>query len=45
MATKQVRLERKRPARTTTERDNHKTPATDRREVREDIRRTWWPDA
>lgn len=32
-----------RPSRTTEQRDE--TPATDRREIRKDIRRVWWPDA
>lgn len=46
MATKQVRVTRKR-TRSTTDRDDHhnETPATDRREIRRDIARVWWPDA
>lgn len=42
MAQQRVRLQKtKRSSKT----DTDHTPATDRREIRKDIARTWWPDA
>lgn len=42
MAQQRVRLQKtKRSSKT----DTGQTPATDRREIRKDIARTWWPDA
>jgi hypothetical protein len=44
MAQQRVRLQKtKRSSRTAT--DTDQTPATDRREIRKDIRRVWFPDA
>lgn len=43
---KQERIQRqpsRRSSQTTEQRD--KTPATDRREIRKDVARVWWPDA
>jgi hypothetical protein len=34
----------RRSSRRTTERRDHQTPATDRREIRKDVAKVWFPD-
>jgi hypothetical protein len=43
---KQTRIQKTRTTqRSTTERNRPGTPATDRREIRKDIARVWWPES
>ena len=43
---KQHRVTKPRTKRSTTEDDRHdETPATERREIRKDIARVWWPES
>jgi hypothetical protein len=46
MTQRQQRIQQKpRPTRSTTTRSDHSTPATERREIRKDIARVWWPES
>jgi hypothetical protein len=46
MSRQRVQVQRKpQSTRSTTTRDRDRTPATDRREIRKDIAKVWWPES